>query len=285
MKLSFSTLGCPNWTFEEILRNGPALGFQGVTFRALGGEPDLTKVPVFEASRRKKTRALLRKSDLEPNMLATSARMLAANPDDVELSLLSAEMHIDLAADIGCPFIRVFGGQIAAGVSHAAAVHWTAQRLRRLGNRAQNCGVTVLLETHDDCVDPVYVRRVMQATDHPSVGVLWDIGEQFRIIGRSAAETWKLIGPWTRACDLKDSVEDFSTKYGYRHVKLGEGDLPLFETLQHLVQQSYDGWLTFEWEKRWHPDIAEPEEAFPDFVDTIRHSLEAVKLRPEGTSY
>ena len=47
MKLSFSTLGCPNWSFDEILLRANQYGYDGVAFRGLGGEFDLTKVPEF----------------------------------------------------------------------------------------------------------------------------------------------------------------------------------------------------------------------------------------------
>ena len=35
------------------------------------------------------------------------------------------------------------------------------------------------------------------------------------------------------------------------------------ESLAALRAAGYDGWLTVEWEKRWHPELAEPEVALP----------------------
>jgi hypothetical protein len=32
-------------------------------------------------------------------------------------------------------------------------------------------------------------------------------------------------------------------------------------------------WLSLEWEKRWHPDIAEPEVAFPQYAALLREYL------------
>lgn len=37
-----------------------------------------------------------------------------------------------------------------------------------------------------------------------------------------------------------------------------------------LAGGGYDGWLSFEWEKRWHSELEEPEVAFPAFVRTLR---------------
>jgi sugar phosphate isomerase/epimerase len=273
MKLSFSTLGCPDWSFDRILEKGPEYGFDGVAFRALGGEPDLTRAPEFAGAERARTRKRLAAAGLRTNLLATSARMLIADPAALEASQLQAEAHIDLAADLECPFIRVFGGQIAAGVSHAVTIHRAAERLRRLGDHAGKRGVTVLLETHDDFLNPDFVRRVMEATVHPSVGTLWDVGEQFRIFGVPSDQVWEALRPWVRACDIKDSVEDFSAPAGYRFVDTGTGELPLCETIDILSRDGFDGWITFEWEKRWNPDIAEPEHAFPTFVAAMRREL------------
>jgi sugar phosphate isomerase/epimerase len=199
--------------------------------------------------------------------------MLIADPDALEASQRQAEAHIDLAADLECPFIRVFGGQIATGFSHAVVIHRAAERLRRLGAYAEKRCVTVLLETHDDFLNPDFVRRVMEATAHPAVGVLWDVGEQFRIYGAPGKLVWELLGNWVRACDIKDSVEDFSVPAGYRFVDTGTGELPLRDTVEILSRAGYEGWITFEWEKRWNPGIADPEHAFPVFVEVMRREL------------
>jgi hypothetical protein len=37
MKLSFTTLGCPGWTLQEIVENAAEMGYDGVDFRGLLG--------------------------------------------------------------------------------------------------------------------------------------------------------------------------------------------------------------------------------------------------------
>ena len=272
MKLSFSSLGCPDWTFDEILTRGREYGYDGVGFRGLGGEMDLTKVPEFLPERREASRQQLAAAGLFPNMMLTSARLMVEG-DAVEENIKLAEGHAAVAADLGSPFIRVFGGPIPSGLSRPAVVRRAAERLRRMGDFAGARGVTVLLETHDDFIEPDMVRRVMEATDHPSVGVLWDVHHPWRIVERSVDEAWNTLRPWIRSGDIKDSVTDFSARRGYRYVKTGEGELPLREALQLLVVAGYDCLLTNEKEKKWHPEIPEPEESFPQFVLAIRKAL------------
>lgn len=37
MKLSFSTLGCPEWSFDKVLDEAERLGFQGIEIRGVNG--------------------------------------------------------------------------------------------------------------------------------------------------------------------------------------------------------------------------------------------------------
>ena len=45
------------------------------------------------------------------------------------------------------------------------------------------------------------------------------------------------------------------------------------EGARPLAKNGYKGYYCFEWEKRWHPDIEEPEVAFPHYATTMRQYL------------
>jgi len=57
---------------------------------------------------------------------------------------------------------------------------------------------------------------------------------------------------------------------GWRYVIPGTGQLPLAEAIRLLRQQGYTGWLVLEHEKRWHPNLPEPEEIFPAYVRWVK---------------
>ena len=50
--------------------------------------------------------------------------------------------------------------------------------------------------------------------------------------------------------------------------------LPLKAVISRLQQDGYEGFYSFEWEKRWHPELPEPERALPRYVDFMRASEE-----------
>ena len=61
-------------------------------------------------------------------------------------------------------------------------------------------------------------------------------------------------------------------------VSLGEGELPVRESIAALGALGYEGWLSVEWEKRWHPELAEPELALPRELAALRAVIEAPKI-------
>src|SRR6185295_15348177 len=49
LKLSFSTLGCPDWSFEKITDFAVANGYSGLEIRGIQRQMDLTKCPEFSS--------------------------------------------------------------------------------------------------------------------------------------------------------------------------------------------------------------------------------------------
>jgi sugar phosphate isomerase/epimerase len=60
---------------------------------------------------------------------------------------------------------------------------------------------------------------------------------------------------------------------GWRYVSPGAGQLPLKTSVTLLKDNGYTGWYQFEHEKRWHPELPEPEDIFPIFAGWIRGVL------------
>jgi sugar phosphate isomerase/epimerase len=79
----------------------------------------------------------------------------------------------------------------------------------------------------------------------------------------------KALGP--RICLVH--VKDAPRRRRRELVPLGEGEVPVRESLAALRAAGPDSWLTVEWEKRWHPELAEPEVALPRDGDTLKRWL------------
>ena len=270
-RLSFSTLGCPEWSWEEIQDRAVEYGYEGLELRGIEGEMDLARARPFAGERLPETKRELEERGLSVVCLGASCRF--HERDEVEENLDEARRHIDLAAELGAPFIRVFGDRVPEGSSREEAIGWVAEGLATLGRYAEGTGVEVLIETHGDFSRSGDLLGALRAADHPGVGVLWDVNHPFRFFGEPVEETLRNLGGYIRHVHLKDSE---AGEEGTRYRLLGEGDVPAGEAIQLLDEMGYPGWISFEWEKRWHPELEGPEVAFPQFVRAFRDLEEKV---------
>src|SRR3981081_3136554 len=75
-RLSFSTLGCPDWTFQNILNFAVSNGYNGIELRGIQRQLDLTKCPEFSSKENiLATRKLIEEKKLKIVDLGSSAEM------------------------------------------------------------------------------------------------------------------------------------------------------------------------------------------------------------------
>ena len=86
-----------------------------------------------------------------------------------------------------------------------------------------------------------------------------------------------LLGDRLVNVHLKDARR---TPDGWQLVLLGEGELPIQSALQRLQERRYPGAISVEWEKRWHPELAEPEIAYPQHLALLHRYERDLSLTP-----
>ena len=267
MKISFATLGCPNWTLRKIVENAFQMGFDGIEFRGVRDEMDISRLPEFTRDI-EETKKLLSNYKIAVSGIAISARFAFINPEEKKKHFAETRRNLKIAAQLAAPIVRVFGGRIPKGYTVEEMVPVLVKNLREMADEAEEYGVKLALETHDDWIDSAVVSRVMKEVNHPYVGILWDMHHPFRFNHEDPEETYTNLSPYIVGVHVKDSIldENGQTKL----VLPGEGDVPLKKMLKMLINDDYNGYVTFEWEKRWHPYLPEPEIAFPRFVEKMR---------------
>jgi sugar phosphate isomerase/epimerase len=125
--------------------------------------------------------------------------------------------------------------------------------------------VKIVLETHDAFSTGKAVAELLVLTDHPAVLSLWDLHHPYRQ-NEPAEETHRFLAPTLAHVHVKDGKDGVYTL-------LGDGDVPLFPMLDLILDGGYKGPISLEWEKRWHPEIADPEIAFPQYARALRGYL------------
>jgi len=297
LRISFSTLACPDWTWSQIAEAGGANGFDGVEIRMLGGETDLLACPEFSEHLLDANLRHLGEHGMKVCGLASSVRFDHLDRAEREEELAMGKLYIDLARRLGAGFVRVFG-DVLPPASEPAARHAVLRNiaggLDALGKYSDLHGgtVDVLIETHGDFADSTLMLELLVHVREPRVGVLWDTHHPWRFYEEAVARTYGRLKPWIRHTHWKDSVTQFAAGIlpavesrvepargrmpGHRpanYVLFGTGEFPAAETLRLLVDGGYSGWFSIEWEKAWHPDLADPEVALPAFPATLRGLL------------
>jgi sugar phosphate isomerase/epimerase len=198
-------------------------------------------------------------------MVARAAVPLVALDTSIELARpfeRALPAAVELAAAWGAPIVRVFGGEVGA-------LDDVARRLEPTLERAGELDLTVALETHDDFSSAELVAELLRRVGSPSFAAVWDVHHPYRV-GESPQDVVRALGTRVALVHVKDARRRGD---GWELVALGDGEVPVRESLGVLREAGYEGWLTVEWEKRWHPELAEPELALPRDGATLRRWL------------
>ena len=267
-QLSFSTLGCPKWDMDTILKTAVKSGYQGVEFRGLQGELDLTKCPEFStAARATETRDRFASQGIRICNLGASTQLHHANEAKRAQHLDEARRFINLANQLNCPFVRVFPDQLPPDQPREKTLQLISEGLLELGKYAKEKSVTVLLESHGELTRSDLLVQIFQSAKHPNVGLIWDIVNMWVDAKESPKMVYEKLQTHIRHVHVKD-VRIVGDKHQY--VLLGKGEAPLREAIDVLKEGSYGGYYSFEWEKMWHPEIEDPELAIPSYPPAMK---------------
>ncbi|MFI0820536.1 sugar phosphate isomerase/epimerase family protein [Streptomyces sp. NPDC021098] len=245
MKLAFSTLGVPAMPMTDVARLAAGNGYHGVELRAHPEEP---VHPGIGADERARVAGEFRAAGVEILTVAGYVRVAAEGPDEPVLTGLRE--LVTLAHDLGARYVRVFPGGGDQDPAEADAV--AARRLGAAAPYATELGVRLLLETHDSHRTGADAARVLGPVGHGSVGAIWDVMHPW-LGGEDPATSYAALSPHLGYVQVKDiaSAEDTTP------LPLGAGVLPLTECVELLSREGWDGWLCWEYEKRWYPQARE----------------------------
>jgi sugar phosphate isomerase/epimerase len=261
--LSFSTLGCPDWTFKQIVDFAAANNYGALEIRGIQREMNLARSPDFSSPERiKASLALMKEKGLRFINLGTSATMHHPEGAEREKAMVEAKTNIDLAQQLNCPYIRVFPDRLPKEFDKNVTLALISKGLFALGDYAKQRNVTVLMETHGDLVKSDDLLTVMRAAEHPNVGLVWDAVNMWTVTKEPPAQMYSKLKKYIRHTHIKDAkLTDKEPIY----VLIGKGDAPIHDVVNMLKKDRYPGYYSFEWEKLWHPELAGPEIALADY--------------------
>jgi len=264
MKLAFSTLGCPDFSWSDIYAMAKDFGFSGIELRGMGNG---IYTDPFSGENIETTIEKLRKLRLEIPCLSSDCALRFAENKDFNID--SLRKYIDLAKRLGSDYIRVLGDRTAEPTTDFDD-EIVIDTLRILAPYAEEAGITLLVETNGVYTDTARLANVLNCVASDNVAALWDVHHPYRFAGESAASTVQNLGAYIKYTHIKDSVMN-GQSVEYR--MMGEGDLPIEDFMGALRSINYEGYVSLERLKRYMPDLQSPGIVFPHFVDYMNRII------------
>ena len=268
MKIAFSTLGCPDFSWPDIYSMAKDLGFDGIEIRGLGDTIFAVKAQPFTEKELPNT--IKKLSELHVEIPCLSSGCCLKDADKAEENHNNLVQYIALAAKLHTPYLRVLADrdpQPEGDVDDEVVL----DALVRLIPVAEQNGVTLLIETNGVYSDTVRLAALLNRAQSDAVAALWDTHHTLRFAHESPGKTVQNLGAYIKYAHVKDSVEQ-NGKISYR--MMGEGDMPFDDIIRALRSINYEGYLSLEWVKRWSADLSDAGIVFPQFADFMGQYLD-----------
>ncbi|MET1026234.1 MAG: TIM barrel protein [Dongiaceae bacterium] len=147
---------------------------------------------------------------------------------------------LDVCCAIGVEQLRTY-------MRHAGSVRETIARtiddLRLVAKRAEQAGIRILLENHEDFTGPE-LAEILAGVDNPWVAALYDYGNSM-MVGEEPVTALSSILPYARSAHLKDHIclgpaDASDGQMWIIGCPIGQGNLPIIEITQRLVTSGLD---------------------------------------------
>ena len=248
MKLSFSTKGWHNRTFDDFCEIAKDLRFSGIELHNVSNTLFTDKDSAFQDYA---TAATLRKL-YEQKITIPCISSICDISDEKTVESATAEVRecIRIAKNLHIPYIRVRANKHDDGD--------TARVEKFLSNILPECeeiGVTLLIETSGLYCDTAKLRDMLQLFACDSIAALWDTYSPYFIENEAPERTIENLGAYIKHIHVKDAVRDGENRF----CLMGEGELPIKEMFLALRSVNYDGFVSLEWNPDWCKEIDDME--------------------------
>ena len=263
MKLAFSTLACPGYSFADIYAMAKDLGFDGIEVRGLGRDIfDAGRSMPFAKENLENTVKTLSKLSL--NISCLSSGCCIKYKENFDKNVEELKEYIDAAGALGTKFVRVLGDDNPEPDGSFVDDDEVLRQILAVAEYAEDKDVKLLIETNGVYSNTKRLKELLDRIPSDAVGALWDVHHPYRFGNENPEETVQNLGIYISYVHVKDSVcEDGKIIYKL----MGEGDMPIEDCVHALGSINYEGYLSLEWVKRWAPYLEDAGIVFPSYIE------------------
>ncbi|MFG0306391.1 MAG: sugar phosphate isomerase/epimerase family protein [Phycisphaerales bacterium JB040] len=268
MQVALSSVAYPELTLGRFIDEAARIGYHAVELRtfgtdsnglasdaaraggvgALSGDPLLTSAS--------KLRRLALDAGLEVLSLASSIAfdepifppVIGRLRPDLEESVARTKALVEHGAKARVRFVRVFGHEVQPGEPMNRALRRILERLDLAARTTRHTGVRLLMESGGSFSTAAPLRRLVSEASTPNVVAAYNVAGAW-LSGENPVEGVSELWDHLEVVKLSDVRNEEPRA-------LGEGDVPVAETVRALAARGFNGALVYELPRLWtHRDV------------------------------
>ena len=265
MKLSFSTKGWHNSTFDEFCEIAKDLKFSGIELHNIHNRLFTDRDGAFHDYAAAKTVRKLYEMKLSIPCIDTICNLADENTKSESINEINA--CIAIANDLHIPYVRVkaYGEENYDLVSGIISEVLPA---------CEQKGIVVLIETSGIFCDTAKLRDMLDSFACDNLAALWDMHSPYFEKNEDPEITIKNLGAYIKHVHIKDAVK---TENGIEYCIIGEGKMPISEMMLGLRSVNFDGFISLEWVPEWCEELDDMEIIFSQFVSYMKQFADTSK--------
>ncbi len=256
-KVSFTTLSTPGLDVRAVAALARRFGYDGVDLRvsARSGEilPNTTECEI------RTFRDVLASEGVEAaGLLCYLAYDGNLSPAQLEDSLKEQlARQLETAGLLGAQSIRI-GGAMAGSRSYAGELaHALGYVLER------NDGIDIVIQNHTGEFSALQCLDLVEELNHPRFTLAFS-PDHCVVMDEDFAVLFPRLKGKARKLFISDTMRKDG---GFATVLPGMGDVPLGDSYEAVGGTTFDGWITFKYEKFWVPGLEGPETSLSYFIE------------------
>ncbi len=262
MKLSFSTKGWHNSSFDEFCDIAVDLGFGGIELHNVNNRLFTDKDGAFHDYTAAATARRLYEKKLQIPCIDVLCDIGATAKADAAIEEFSK--CVNIASNLNIPAIRVKAEKaVDADAANATVISFIEKALPVA--TAKN--IIILIETSGLFCKTADLRNILDQFACDNLAALWNISAAYFEGGESAEEIIKNLGAYIKHVHINDAEK---TADGVEFCLIGEGELPIGDMMLALRSVNYDGFVSLVWDPAWCAELDDMEIIFSQYVGYMK---------------
>lgn len=260
MKFSFTTMATPGMNVREEAGLARKFGYKGIDLRVSDhlGEIKLAS----SSSELKEVRDILNSEGI--SLAGLFCYNSCADTDKNSWSGMKESIlrHLELAAVMGSPSIRIFAGDPLKQSDQEGYIKRTAEVIGEVLD-TDGTEISIVLQNHLNGFSASQGIAMAEMLGNGRFGLAFS-PDHCLLMGEEPEKIGGMLKKHAKQMYLADLLIN---EEGHRCILPGKGTVPLQDAFRIVGGSSFEGWITFKWEKIWHPELENAEVALPYFME------------------